>query len=163
MIYVYGNCRLQAIKIPPNFKKRSRRAVRVWRNSPPKHRFLYLVGYRFCVSCSWLIATERANVKTDGMRSNTLMPQENSNSFTVGNWKRQIKRRKGNGMTSHWGKKKSWYSKILMMRLFPVVERWQFWNWLKSTFYRKQHVFFRPCQMLLSYKKNPVTIYCSIS
>ena len=35
---------------------------------------------------------ERANVKTDGMRSNTLMPQASSNLFTVGNWKRRTRR-----------------------------------------------------------------------
>ena len=46
-------------------------------------------------------ATERANVKTDGMRSNTLMPQASSNLFTVGNWKRRTRRRKANGMTFH--------------------------------------------------------------
>ena len=44
---------------------------------------------------------ERANVKTDGMRSNTLMPQAGSNLFTVGNWKGRTRRRKANGMTFH--------------------------------------------------------------
>ena len=46
-------------------------------------------------------ATERANVKTDGMRSNTLIPQENSSLFIVGNWKKRTRRRKANEMTFH--------------------------------------------------------------
>lgn len=46
-------------------------------------------------------ATERANVKTDDMRLNTLMPQANSNLFTVGNWKRRIRHRRENGTTFH--------------------------------------------------------------
>lgn len=46
-------------------------------------------------------ATERANVKTDGMRSNILMPQASSNLFIVGNWKRRTRRRKANEMTFH--------------------------------------------------------------
>jgi hypothetical protein len=46
-------------------------------------------------------ATERANVKTDDMRLNTLMPQANSNLFTVGNWKRRTERHKANGMIFH--------------------------------------------------------------
>ena len=34
-------------------------------------------------------ATERANVKMDDIRSNTLMPRENSSLFIVGNWKKR--------------------------------------------------------------------------
>ena len=44
MIYVNGNCYLQAIKIPPNFKKRSRRDFKALQSSSPKHRFFYSVG-----------------------------------------------------------------------------------------------------------------------
>ena len=46
-------------------------------------------------------ATEKANVKTDGKRSNTLIPQENSSLFIVGNWKKRTRRRKANEMTFH--------------------------------------------------------------
>ena len=73
MVYVSRNCCLQAIKIPPNFQKRSRRVFRAWQISPPKHRFFMrwaclTYGYiktepincdcslvhRLCVLCVWL-------------------------------------------------------------------------------------------------------------
>ena len=44
MVYVNRSCYLQAIKIPPNFKKRSRRDFKAWQISPPKLRFFYSVG-----------------------------------------------------------------------------------------------------------------------
>ena len=46
-------------------------------------------------------ATERANVKMDDIRSNTLMPRENSSLFIVGNWKKRTRHRKENEMTFH--------------------------------------------------------------
>ena len=45
------------IKIPPNFKKRSRRDFKAWQISSPKHRFFYSVG----LSYLWLYKTKPIN------------------------------------------------------------------------------------------------------
>lgn len=46
-------------------------------------------------------ATERANVKMDDIRSNTLMPRENSSLFIVGNWKNGQDTARKTEMTFH--------------------------------------------------------------
>jgi len=47
MVYVNRSRYLQAIKIPPNFKKRSRRVFWAWQIGSPKHRFFYSVGLSY--------------------------------------------------------------------------------------------------------------------
>ncbi len=49
--YINRSQYLQAIKIPPNFKKRSRRVIRTWRNNPPEHRFFIRWA---CPTCSYI-------------------------------------------------------------------------------------------------------------
>ncbi|MDE5908357.1 MAG: hypothetical protein K2H52_06440, partial [Lachnospiraceae bacterium] len=47
IIYVNGSRYLQTTKIPPNFKKRSRRDFKAWQISSPKHRFFYSAGLSY--------------------------------------------------------------------------------------------------------------------
>ena len=71
-VYVDISYCLQAIKIPPNFKRRSRRVFRAWQISSPIHRFFirwacpayvkrkeptngdFSLVHRLCVLCVWL-------------------------------------------------------------------------------------------------------------